>query len=120
MTANDILAYCLAKKAAYEDHPFGPSPTCAKVGGRIFAQILSDSETLRVTLKCEPVLAQILRAQYPDIVSRGYHCPTTQQPHWNTIRTDQIEDSVLLEMIDHSYERAVNSLTKKARAELLL
>ena len=119
MTASDIMEYCLNKQAAYEDYPFGPTPICVKVGGRIFAQLYADT-AYRLTLKCEPVLAQILRAQYPHVVTRGYHCPASQQPYWNTVQIDEMEDETIREMIDHSYSRAVDSLTKKVKAELNL
>ena len=118
LTSTELLDYCLLKRAAYEDLPFGPSPVCAKVGGKIFAQLFSSEQGAKVTLKCEPELARLLRAQYPLAVSRGWHCPPVQQPYWNTVLVSGVPAKVLLEMIDHSYERAVGSLTKKSREAL--
>ncbi|MGI5899435.1 MAG: MmcQ/YjbR family DNA-binding protein [Christensenellales bacterium] len=118
LTAREVLEYCLAKKAACEDLPFGPSPVCAKVGGRIFAQLFASEQGAKVTLKCEPELARLFRAQYPLAVARGWHCPPAQQPYWNTVLIPGVPCEVLLGMIDHSYERAVGSLTKRAREAL--
>lgn len=118
LATTEMLEYCLAKKAAHEDLPFGPSPVCVKVGGRIFAQFFSSEQGPKVTLKCEPELAKIFRAQYPLAVARGWHCPPVQQPHWNTVLVSGVAMDVLREMMDHSYERAVGSLTKKAREAL--
>jgi predicted DNA-binding protein (MmcQ/YjbR family) len=39
MTVEEILTFCLRKKASYVDYPFGEVPICLKVRGRIFAQI---------------------------------------------------------------------------------
>ena len=39
MTHEKILEYCLTKKGAYEDCPFGDGTVCVKVKKRIFAQL---------------------------------------------------------------------------------
>lgn len=118
MTAQEILDHCLTKAGAYLDCPFGPEPVCARVGKRIFAEVYPSRGW--VTLKCEPMQGLVWREQYPQAVRRGYHCPPVQQPHNNTVTLDgTVEDGLLLEMIRHSYERALASLTREARARVL-
>jgi predicted DNA-binding protein (MmcQ/YjbR family) len=113
-----LIAYCLKMNQAYEDYPFGPEPVCIKVRGKIFAEIYTRSGNYKITLKCDPLLAQIYRLQFPGVVMRGYHCPLSQQPHRNTVWVEQLEEGLLLTMIDHSYDMVVKSLPKSVREEL--
>ena len=118
MNAQDILAYCLAKPSAYANCPFGPDLVCARVGKRIFAEIFLTLPW--VTLKCEPMYGQMLRQQYPGTIRRGYHCPPPQHPYNNTVTLDgTVPDHELYAMIDHSYARALASLTKAERLAAL-
>lgn len=41
MNYPELLDYCLLKKGAYVDHPFGPDSDIIKVEGKIFAQLFS-------------------------------------------------------------------------------
>ena len=117
MTPQEILDYCLTKPGAYLECPFGPEPICARVEGRIFAQVYPSRGW--VTLKCEPVQGIIWREQYPQAVRHGYHCPLVQQPYNNTILLDgMVENGLLLEMIRYSYNRALESLRRTARARV--
>ena len=115
MTAQEICAYCLSKRSAYEDLPFGDVPICYKVKGKIFAQLYPD----KITLKCTAFSGQMLRQAYPGIVVRGYHCPPVQQPYWNTIDLERFPHEELPMMIDHAYETVVASLPKKIQREIL-
>jgi predicted DNA-binding protein (MmcQ/YjbR family) len=118
MEAEELIKYCLSKEGAYLDFPFGDIPVCVKVRKKIFAEIYSDPNNYKITLKCEPMLADFYRQQYPGIVVRGYHCPPVQQPHRNTVYVDKLDSEVLLDMIDHSYEQVIKSLPKKIQKEL--
>ena len=39
MQIQDIKNYCLSKKGAYEDCPFGEVPICYKLNGKNFTQL---------------------------------------------------------------------------------
>jgi predicted DNA-binding protein (MmcQ/YjbR family) len=114
----ELVQYCCHKKKSYIDFPFGKEPVCIKVKGKIFAEIYPEESNYKITLKCEPTLADFFRRQYPDIVVRGYHCPPVQQPHRNTVWVDKIDDWVLYGMIDHSYEQVVKSFSKKVQKDI--
>ena len=114
----ELIGYCLRKSQAYEDYPFGPQPVCIKVKGKIFAEIYSGPGNYKITLKCDPLLAQVYRLQFPGVVMRGYHCPPSQQPHRNTVLVERLEEGLLQKMIDHSYDIVVKGLPKSAREEL--
>ncbi len=115
MKPEEIKACCLAKPKAYECFPFGDTPACYKVYGKIFAQVYPNM----VTLKCTAFSGQMFRQAYPGVVVRGYHCPPVQQPYWNSIRLDRFPSEELPMMIDHAYETVVASFSKKIQQEIL-
>lgn len=115
MTLDDLRNHCLAKPATEETLPFGPDTLVFKAGGKMFALTGLDEDDLRVNLKCDPERAARLREAHDEIVP-GWHMNKT---HWNTvyIENGDLSDEFVYELIDHSYELIVASLTKKARAE---
>jgi predicted DNA-binding protein (MmcQ/YjbR family) len=117
MTTEEIEAYCLSKTGAYKDHPFGVYPICFKVSKRIFLEWYPEEE--KITVRCEPLLADFYRRSYPGIVTVGYHCPDRQKPFKNTVFLGKgLTQQLILDMIDHSYTEAVKRLTRKERSEL--
>ena len=119
MQIDDIIQYCLNKNKAYIDYPFGDIPICFKVNNKLFAQLYPLEDDYKITLKCDVLLAELYRKQYKDIVIKGYHCPPVQVAHFNTIYINEIDEKVLLEMIDHSYDIVVKSFSKKIQNEIL-
>lgn len=90
------------------DYPFGEEVAVYKVGskdGKMFALISEKSEPLRLSLKCDPQLAEILRKKYETVLP-GYHL---NKQHWNTIIcSGQVPDEELVDLIRHSYELVTN------------
>jgi predicted DNA-binding protein (MmcQ/YjbR family) len=106
---------CLALAGSVEEFPFGPENSVFKVGGKIFAISRLGAPPLRVSLKCEPGLAEQLRASYPAI-GPGYHL---NKRHWNTVVLDgSIPDAMVREMIEDSYDLVVARLPRTTRAAL--
>ena len=60
----EIIQYCLGKKEAYVDYPFGDIPICFKVKNKLFAQLYPLDNDYKITLKCDVLLAEIYRKQY--------------------------------------------------------
>lgn len=118
MKYSELLDYCLSKKGAYIDHPFGPESDIIKIEGKIFAQlfILKGKET--VTLKCECMTGDFYRQLYPGVIVRGYHCPPVQQPYFNTFSLESVSDELIIEMTDHSYATVVGKLPKYKQKKL--
>lgn len=120
MTGEEIIAYSMDKSGAVVSQPFGPDSVCVRIGegGPIFTSVFLDRPWL--SLRCEPMYGLSLRQRYPQTIRRGWHCPPVQQPYNNTITLDgTVSDALLREMIDHSYQRALQSMTKAKRAEAL-
>lgn len=111
--------YCLAKRGATEHFPFDEETLVFKVGGKIFA-LSSLKQWERgepsVNLKCDPERAAELRAEY-DNIQPGFHA---SKKHWNTVTLNKdVSDSLVTELIDHSYELVFKSLTKKLQNEII-
>ena len=59
----------------------------------------------------------------PADIRRGYYCPPSQQPYWNTVLLGEhgecgIPDDELRMMLDHAYEDAIARLPKYVQREL--
>jgi predicted DNA-binding protein (MmcQ/YjbR family) len=115
MTSAQLRRCCLAKPGAIEDFPFGEKVSVFKVAGKMFALSDLDARPLEVSLKCDPELAEALRAQH-DAIRAGYHL---NKRHWNTITLDgSIPDHEVKDMIQDSYDLVVASLTRAQQAQL--
>ena len=119
MNLETFYDYCLSKKGITEHFPFNDDALVFKVGGKMMAlSSLSQWENGNpsVNLKCNPEYSEELRAQYDDI-KPGWHM---SKIHWNTIEINRdVPDSLIKELIDHSYELVFKSLTKKLQTEIL-
>ena len=94
MTPAELRRACLAMPGATETFPFGPENSVFKVSGKIFAISRLDREpSLRISLKCEPGLAEQLRVSHAAITP-GYHL---NKRHWNTVVLDgSVTDASIL------------------------
>jgi predicted DNA-binding protein (MmcQ/YjbR family) len=118
MNLETYYEYCLSKKGVTEHFPFDEDTLVFKVGRKMFAlSSLSQWEKGQpaVNLKCDPERAQELRAEY-DAIQPGFHM---SKIHWNTIKINtDVSDTLVKELIDHSYELVFKSLSKKMKLEL--
>ncbi|MGJ8677773.1 MAG: MmcQ/YjbR family DNA-binding protein [Akkermansiaceae bacterium] len=111
----DLIDYCLAKKGVEETCPFGPDALVYKVCGKMFALTSPDNLPVRINLKCDPDRAMELRDIYESVIP-GYHM---NKKHWNTvILNDSMNDELVRELIDHSYNLVVQGLSKRDRDHL--
>lgn len=114
MTFQQIDAYLLSKHGATFDYPFDQEVRVYRVAEKIFA-LMVDTQPLSINLKCNPMYALELRSIYSSVIP-GYHM---NKKHWNTVMVEgDVDEKLLCELIDHSYTRIVESLTKKQREGL--
>ena len=100
---------------AKEEFPFGKDTSVFKVAGKMFALSALRSRPLKVSLKCEPELAEQLRDAYPAIAA-GYHL---NKQHWNTVTIDgSVPNETLVAMIEDSYDLVVAKLPRATRGRL--
>ncbi|MDN6298985.1 MAG: MmcQ/YjbR family DNA-binding protein [Micrococcaceae bacterium] len=116
-----VRGNCLGLPGVFEDHPFGPDASVFKVSGspegrvKMFALLWDGSDPARANLKCEPVLADQLRAAHPEITP-GYHM---SKKHWNTVAcAGSLDDATVRDLIEDSYDLVVESLPKAERERL--
>lgn len=112
MNLETIRDYCLQKAGTEEALPFGPDVIVFKVNGKSYLLLPLDTEDLRFNVKCDPDLAEELRAEYHCVLP-GFHM---NKKHWNTIIVDgSVPSGKIKEWIDHSYDlvEAGNKKTKK-------
>lgn len=77
----------------------------------MFALSALDSEPLKVSLKCEPELAEELRRSYSGIVP-GYHL---NKRHWNTVDVGALPEGMVLDMIEDSFDLVVAGMSRATR-----
>ncbi len=111
MNIEEIRAYCIAKPFTTEGFPFDETTLVFKVHGKMFALLNLDAPH-SINLKCDPDRAIQLREQYEEIIP-GYHM---NKQMWNTVNLHGfLNDELLMELIDHSYELIWNGLPKKLK-----
>jgi predicted DNA-binding protein (MmcQ/YjbR family) len=111
MNIEEFREYCIAKPGVTEEFPFDENTLVFKVMGKMFA--LTDLvDEFSLNLKCDPERAIALREQYPAI-QPGYHM---SKVHWNTVKMNgSLNEKLILELIDHSYDLVVGKLPKGKR-----
>lgn len=125
MDAAALRRICLRFPGAFEDYPFGPDTAVFKVraavpGGarheaKMFALSALDSADLVVSLKCEPALAEQLRAAHPEITG-AWHL---NKRHWNGVRLDgSLPDSMVRDMVEDSYDLVVAGLSRRQQEQV--
>ncbi|MCF3140686.1 MULTISPECIES: MmcQ/YjbR family DNA-binding protein [Micrococcaceae] len=125
MDVSRLREICLGFPGAFEDFPFGPEASVFKVrsavaGGarheaKMFALSYMDPDNWSVSLKCEPALAEQLRAAHPEITG-AWHMNKT---HWNGVRLDgALPDDMVRDMVEDSYDLVVATLSRKQQEQL--
>lgn len=115
MTPEQLRTVCLSFRGSRETFPFGPETSVFKVSEKIFALSARHAEPLTVSLKCEPLLAEQLRAEHRAIAA-GYHL---NKRHWNTVTLDgSLADQMIADMIEDSYDLIVSRLSPGRRRGL--
>lgn len=115
MNIETLREYCISKTGVTESFPFDADTLVFKVGGKIFLLTsLSSPQTFNV--KCDPEKALMLREQFEEI-NVGFHMNKT---HWNTVcYTGSLTKKILFEMMDHSYDLILKSLSKNIQQAII-
>ena len=115
MNPTELRGHCLSFPGAEETFPFGPNTSVFKVGGKMFALSQVGADELRISLKCEPALAEQLRAAHAEVIG-GYHL---NKRHWNTVIIDgSLPEQMIKDMIEDSYDLVVSHLPESCRRTL--
>jgi predicted DNA-binding protein (MmcQ/YjbR family) len=102
----EVEQYILSMPNAVLDYPFGAGTAVYKVHDKMFALIAEGSTPVKLSLKCDPQLAQTLRERYESVMP-GYHL---NKKHWNTILlSGQLTWEEVQDLIRHSYQLVAGS-----------
>lgn len=92
--------YILSMPNAKLEYPFGEGTAVYKVNDKMFALIAEGKQPLRLSLKCDPLLAVSLREEYETVLP-GDHL---NKKHWNTlILSGQLSEDQVQDLIRLSY-----------------
>ena len=101
MDHKTVEDYILSMPNARLDYPFGEGVAVYKVGDKMFALISEGKDPVRLSLKCDPELAIVLREKYDEVMP-GYHL---NKKHWNSlVLSGQLAREEVQGFIRHSYE----------------
>jgi predicted DNA-binding protein (MmcQ/YjbR family) len=115
MRATKLRDVCLSFPGSAETFPFGPETSVFKVSGKVFAIARLQESPLRVSVKCEPLLAEQLREAHAAVIP-GYHL---NKRHWNTVIIDgSLPGRMIEDMIEDSYDLIVSKLPRARRRAL--
>lgn len=114
--------YLLAKPGAVKDYKPEWNWWRYQVGGKLFAATCQPGPQYRgydcrelLSLKCEPMLSELLRKEYPDIIPGFY----MDKRCWNSVFLDgAVPEDVLRSLCDRSYSLVFGKLTKKLQREI--
>ena len=116
MTHKQFEEFLLSLPGVWLDYPFGEDIAVYKFGksndgaGKMVALVAEGSKPLRVSLKCDPLLAQNLREKYETVLP-GYHL---NKKHWNTIIcSGQLSDEEVFDLARLSW-RLVSGITPES------
>jgi len=109
MDHKTVEDYLLSMPNTRLDYPFGKEAAVYKVGDKMFALIAEGSDPVRISLKCDPQLAEVLREKYESVMP-GYHL---NKKHWNTIvLSGQLPWEEIQGLIRHSYQLVTKANNK--------
>jgi predicted DNA-binding protein (MmcQ/YjbR family) len=116
VNADALRDLCLTFQGSEETFPFGFETSVFKVAGKMFAISRLQGEPLSVGLKCDPTLAEQLRAAHP-CITPGYHL---NKRHWNTVVIDgTLVGQMIADMVEDSYDLVVSKLSQSRQRALL-
>ncbi len=105
MNHKEVEEYLLSMPNSALYYPFGEEVAVYKVGigdkAKMYALVAENSDPVRLSLKCDPKLAEVLRKKYESVMP-GYHL---SKKHWNTIiLSGQLSWQEVQDLIRHSYQ----------------
>ena len=116
MDTESFRSHCLSKKGVTEEFPFGENTLVYKVMGKMFA-LAGVEDFASINLKVDPEIGVELRERYTS-VQEAYHM---NKKHWITVMIDgKIQDKLICQWIDNSYDLVKAGLSKSVRANLEL
>ncbi len=110
MTHKRVENYLLGLPDAVLDYPFGEQVAVYKINDKMFALVAEKSSPVRISLKCDPQLSELLRQKYESVMP-GYHL---NKKHWITVvMSGQLSWQEIKDLINLSYNQVKGLPTTK-------
>lgn len=117
-----LQEYLMAKKGVVSDYKAEWGWQRYTVGGKMFAATCKPGPEHRdyaerelVSLKCDPMLSELIRGQHRDILPGFY----MDKRNWVSVFLDgETPDELLRSLCDESYRMVFGKLTKKLQREI--
>ena len=116
--------YLLDRPGAEKDYKLEWGWFRYNVRGKLFAAVIGPPEGMKneiynghplLNLKCEPLLAEALRAEHPEVLP-GFYC---DKRNWIAVCLDgELPDEQVMGLCDRSYRLIVEKLPKYVQREL--
>lgn len=117
MTYHELCAYLLRHPGTIKEVPIGMDIQAFKVHDRIFALLAWQKDPMELTLKCKAAKSSRYANRYSSILPGT----SNNQIQWITVLIDgSIPLTILLDIIDESYELVLKTLKKSIRDKLQL
>ena len=117
--------YLLAKPGAVKDYKAEWDWHRYSIGGKMFAFLTCPAEKYNpmyackdiVSLKSDPMMSELLRANYPGDIMPGFYCGKLT---WNSVDLGgNVPENTIKQMVDDSYRLIFEKLTRKLQKEIL-
>lgn len=123
MNIEQVHEYALSLLGVTEDQPFGDDLITFRLEGKIFlclliggdSQDMQDSEP-RLALKLSPERNEELREKF-SAVTPAYHW---NKKHWSDVYYENLEDTLVQEWIQESYNLVASKLPKALRQKYIV
>lgn len=113
--AATLSAWCSEQPESVLEYPFGEGVKVYKVAGKMFALVPENVDPPSISLKCDPLEAEMLRQKYTSVIG-GYHL---NKKHWNTVTFDgEVPRNEIQSWIEDSFDLVVDSLPKAKRLRI--
>ncbi len=102
--------FILSLPKTVREYPFDKDLAVYKADEEMFALIKEGKDPVQISLRCDPVLANVLRQRYESVMP-GSHL---NKKHWNTlILSGQLNWPEVQDLIRHSYDIVCAEKTKQ-------
>ena len=114
MNIEQVRDFALSINPAVTEELFAENWISWRIFGKWFLLMQLDAPEPRVAVKLAPEVSAELRVQY-DGIRPAYHMNKT---HWNDLYLNDLDDSLVRELITSSYHLVVSKLPKAQQARL--
>lgn len=108
MNIEQVRDFALSLSPEVTEELFAEQWISWRIGGKWFLLMQLDAPEPRVAVKLPPDMSAELRVQY-DGVQPAYHMNKT---HWNDLYLNELDDAVVRELIQTSFDLVRNKLPK--------